>query len=364
MAEEDPAQKTEEPTPRKLAKARQKGQVGMSQEVKNWTVLLGGTLTLAIMSPWLMSGVKNYAAGFIEHSYMIPVDPENLQNILAETLIEIGLLLAPFFVVLMLLAVFASVVQTGLMWAPDRIAPNWNKISILKGIKRMFALRSIVEFLKGIMKLGIVTVLMVAMAVPLMQDLELMPGFHISEMIDRIFLVILSISAGALMVMTVIAVLDFLFQKFDYMKSMRMSRQEIKDEHKETEGDPQIKARIRKLRAERAQQRMMAAVPEADVVITNPTHYSIALEYKMESMAAPRLVAKGVDHLAFKIREVAKEHDIAIVENAPLARALYSAVEIDEDIPVEHYKAVAEVIGYVMRLKGDIPSVEPEQPIN
>lgn len=363
MAEEDDSQKTEDPTPRKLAKARQKGQVGVSQEVKNWTILLGGTLTLAIISPWMMSGVKDYSSGFIEHSFEISLDPGNVQNMLADTLIEIGLLISPLFVVLMILAALASIAQTGLVWSTQRIAPDWNKISILKGLKRMFALRSVIEFLKGIMKLSIVTVLMVAMAVPFMTDLELMPGFDLSAMMDRMFIVILSISAGAIMVMTVIAVLDFMFQKFDFIKTMKMSRQEIKDEHKETEGDPQIKARIRKIRAERAQQRMMAAVPDADVVITNPTHFAVALEYKMDSMAAPRLVAKGVDHLALRIREVAKEHDIAVVENPPLARALYSAVEIDEDIPVEHYKAVAEVIGYVMRLKGDIPSVEPEQPI-
>jgi flagellar biosynthetic protein FlhB len=154
--------------------------------------------------------------------------------------------------------------------------------------------------------------------------------------------------------MTVIAVLDLIYQKSKHAKEMRMSLQEIKDEHKQSEGDPQIKARIREIRAERSQNRMMASVPDADVVITNPTHYSIALEYKMEHMAAPKLVAKGVDHLAFRIREIAEENNIPIIENAPLARALYAAVEIDQEIPTEHFTAVAEVIGFVMRMRNKL----------
>ena len=158
------------------------------------------------------------------------------------------------------------------------------------------------------------------------------------------------------MVMTAIAGLDYLYQRYLFMKQMKMSKQDVKDEHKQSEGDPQVKARIRKLRAERAQRRMMAAVPEADVVITNPTHYAVALMYKMEEMTAPKLVAKGVDSLAFRIRQVAEENDVPLVENPPLAWALYSAVELDEEIPPEHYKAVAEVIGYVLRLRGDVPN--------
>ena len=156
-------------------------------------------------------------------------------------------------------------------------------------------------------------------------------------------------------VMTAIAALDYLYQRHAFIKQMKMTKQEVKDEHKQSEGDPIIKSRIRRLRLERARQRMMAAVPRADVVITNPTHYAVALEYKMEEMPSPKLIAKGIDELAQRIREVAEENDIPVVENPPLARALYSAVDLDEEIPPEHYKAVAEVIGYVMRLKGKLP---------
>ncbi len=363
MAEEDDSQKTEDPTERKLAKAREKGQVGVSQEVKSWAILMGSLLTLSIVAPWMMGGIKNYSIGYIENSHALSTDIGNLQELLIDVLLQIGAYLSPLFIALMLLAFSASVMQTGFLWAPDKITPKLNKISIIAGFKRIFSSRALMEFLKGILKLGIVTVLMVAMAMPFVTDLGIMPGYALADVVDRIFYLTIAISTGAIMVMTAIAILDYMYQKYDHNKSQKMSRQEVKDEHKESEGDPQIKARIRKIRAERAQQRMISAVPNADVVITNPTHYSIALEYKMDSMGAPRVLAKGIDHLALRIREVAKENDVPIVENVPLARALYSAVEVDEEIPVEHYKAVAEVIGYVMRLKGDIPNAGPESTV-
>jgi flagellar biosynthetic protein FlhB len=161
---------------------------------------------------------------------------------------------------------------------------------------------------------------------------------------------------GTVAVMTVIALLDFAYQKYTFMKEQKMTKQKVKDEHKhkQSEGDPQVKARIRQLRAQRARQRMMAEVPDADVVVTNPSHYAVALKYNMEEMPAPKLVAKGMDFVAFRIREVAEENDIPIIENPPLARALYASVELDEEIPPEHYKAVGEVIGYVMRLRGEL----------
>jgi flagellar biosynthetic protein FlhB len=162
---------------------------------------------------------------------------------------------------------------------------------------------------------------------------------------------------GVLAVVSVIAALDYLYQRFEFTKSMRMSRQELKDELKQTEGDPHVKARLRQIRMERARRRMMAAVPDADVVITNPTHFAVALVYDMETMAAPRLVAKGTDRIALRIREVAEEHDVPVVENPPLARALHAGVELDAEVSPEHYKAVAEVIGYVMRLRGERPPV-------
>jgi len=187
-----------------------------------------------------------------------------------------------------------------------------------------------------------------------MNDIELISSFSLGQILDRIQLVAILLTAGTVAVMTVVAALDYAFQRRSFIKQMRMTKQEVRDEHKQAEGDPQIKARIRRLRMERAQKRMMAAVPEADVVITNPTHFAVALAYEMETMSAPRLVAKGADVLAQRIREVAEENEVPLVENPPLARALYASVELDQEIPPEHYQAVAQVIGYVMRLKGEL----------
>lgn len=353
MADEDESQKTEEPTARKLAKAKQKGEVSSSQEVKNWAILFGGAIGLALLAPWTMGRISDYVVVFIGEAGTIALSRGVIPVLLTDILIEIGIITAPIFALLTVIALLSSVTQSGFIMAPSKLAPKLNKISLVSGVKRMFSLRSVVEFLKGILKLTVLAFVAAAMAIPWMTDYELFADFDILASLDRLYTIALVIFAGSIMVMFVIAVIDYIYQRYSFTKSMRMSRQEVKDEHKETEGDPQVKARIRKIRTERAQQRMMAAVPQADVVITNPTHYAVALEYKLEQMQAPRLVAKGVDSLAFRIREVAEEHDVPVVENPPLARALYAAVELDEEIPVEHYQAVAEVIGYVMRMKGN-----------
>ena len=356
MADEDQSQKTEDPTDRKLSKAREKGQTGSSTEIKNWAILLGGTVLVGLMAPWMMRGVTDMSYIFIEKPEAIPVEYGSIVPLFVEILIKMLLYLAPFFIVLIVLALAANIGQSGLLYAPTKIIPDFKKISPLAGFKRMFSMRSVVEFLKGIFKLGVVTTVSYLMAIPLLAEIPVMPDFSLAAMMDELYVVSLAIAGGALIVMTVVSAIDLMYQKFEFTKSMRMSRQDIKDEYKDTEGDPHVKARIRKLRAERAQKRMMANVPEADVVITNPTHYAIALSYKMDDMQAPRLVAKGVDSLALRIREVAEENDVPIVENPPLARALYASVELDEEIPIEHYQAVAEVIGYVMKLKGKMPS--------
>lgn len=354
MADEDQSQKTEDPTEKKLSKAKEKGQTGSSQEVKSWAILMGGTLLMAILAPWLMTGVTGVARPFVAQPEAIAVEFGTMVPMLIDVLLEVLIYIAPFFGVLVLVALISNIAQSGWIYAPTKIKPDFKKISLIAGVKRMFSLRTVIEFLKGIFKLSVLTVVAFAMAVPFFDDIAVMPDFNIMVLLDRLYTVSMAIFAASVIVMTVVAVIDFIYQKFEFTKSMRMSMQDIKDEHKDSEGDPHVKARIRKLRAERAQQRMMANVPEADVVVTNPTHFAVALSYKMDDMQAPRLVAKGVDSLAFRIREVAEEHDIPIVENPPLARALYAAVELDEEIPVEHYQAVAEVIGYVMKLKGNV----------
>jgi len=356
MAEEDDASKTEDPSDKKLADAKQKGQVVQSQEIKSWAILMGGLGLLIIAGPFVARNLRGAIRPFIEMPDSISADFEHLRFVLGNLLVDVGWILAPVLAVLFITAIAANVGQFGLILATEKVKPDWSKVSLLKGVKRLVSFKAIMEFLKGILKLIAVGVISLFLAIPLLQDIELIPQKDIIYSLDRIYLVAITLFAGTVAAMTVIAFADYVFQRHTFMKDMRMSKQEVKDEYKQQEGDPQIKARIRKLRQERAQQRMMAAVPDADVVVTNPTHYSVALSYKMDEMAAPKLVAKGVDHLAFRIREIAEAHDVPLVENPPLARALYAGVELDEEIPAEHFQAVAEVIGFVMRKRGLLSS--------
>ncbi len=355
MAEDDDAQKTEDPTDKRKDKSRSDGDVASSQEIKSWMSLVGGAFALLVLAPGVATDLRNIGAKFIESPEAIPLDQGHLHSIFTQVLIDTAIAVAPVLLLLMLLAFLSSILQTGLIWAPKKITPELSKISPLKGLKRMFSLRSVNEFAKGLLKLALVTLVGLTVAAPFMTDLSLFIERSLGDMLERLLIISVWFTLASVGVMAVIASIDFVYQKYSQKKQLMMSKQEVKDENKQSEGDPQVKARIRQIRYERAQQRMMASVPEADVIITNPTHYAIALKYKMEDMRAPVLVAKGVDSLAFRIREVAEENEIPIVENPPLARALYAAVELDEEVPEEHYMAVAEVIGYVMRMRGDMP---------
>ena len=215
-------------------------------------------------------------------------------------------------------------------------------------------MRSLMEFVKGILKIGIIGFIGFLLLKPFYGAIDHMVGLPLDLMMGEMHSLILRLMSGILVVLLVVAVTDLVYQRYEHHKKMKMSKQELKDEYKQTEGDPHVRAKLRQLRQEKARTRMMQAVPEADVVITNPTHYSLALKYKPDEMDAPVLIAKGVDDLAMRIREVAKENDIPLYENKPLARAMYDSVEIDEMVPEQHYKAVAEVISYVFQLKGKL----------
>lgn len=350
MAEEDDdTEKTEDPSGKKLEKARSEGQIVQSQEIRSWGMLLGATLGVMMLAPGLMHGVDKAIRKYIESPHALSLEPTSVVNLFAGLSLDLALALAPLMGLLMVVAVAGNIGQFGLLSSVSKIAPKFSNLSPMVGLKRMFGGRAWMEFFKGLLKLTVVGIVVWWVAMPLLADFDLMPGRDVLAMLDRLWTIIIRLSMATVGVMTAIAALDFGYQYFSYMKKMRMTKQEVKDEHKQTEGDPLIKSRIRRIRMERARKRMMAAVPKATVVVTNPTHYAVALSYKIEEMQAPTVVAKGVDFLAQKIREKAEEHEVPVVENPPLARALYASVDIDQEIPHEHYKAVAEVIGFVMR---------------
>lgn len=350
--EQDDSQKTEEPTQKRLDDAREKGQVASSREINHWFMILGGTLLVTVFAPRMVSDLTRLMLPFIEQPEAIPTDLAHLRRVLLWT--GGGLLLALLLplVVMLAAAILGGFVQHGFIFSVEQISPKLEKISPLAGLKRLFSAKSIAEFVKGLLKLAIVGAVAGLLLWPIGHELA---GFITLEM-GQLLALLKSLAGrlmiGVLSVMTLIAALDFLYQKFEHVKKLRMSKQELRDEFKQSEGDPMVKGRLRQIRMERARRRMMAAVPQADVVITNPTHYAVALKYEFGGVGAPRVVAKGTDQIAFRIREVAKENDVPVVENPPLARGLYAAVDLDQEIPPEHYKAVAEVIGYVMRLKG------------
>ncbi len=348
----DDSQKTEDPTQKKLDESRKKGQIAMSREVNNWLMLLAGTMLIAGFAPTLFSGLLKLLTVYIAAPEQFPDGAGGVSLALGGGTIESLKLLAFPFLIFMLAAFFGPFLQVGPLWAPESIQPKLSKISPIKGFGRLFSMRSLVEFGKGILKLAIVSVVGVVLLYPYFDKFEHLIGLPMLLLLDEIQALVVRLMIGVLIVLVVVAVIDISYQRYDHQKKMKMSRQEIKDEFKQTEGDPHIKAKLRQLRGEKARQRMMQAVPSADVVITNPTHYSIALKYNPDEMEAPKCVAKGIDEVALRIREVAKEHNIILYENKPLARALYDTVEIDETIPTEQFQAVAEVISYVFKKQG------------
>lgn len=347
----DKSQKTEEPTARKLEEARKRGQVINSREVSNFLMIFAGTMVVGVAGPGIMRELRLTLQKYIGLAHQFPTDSIGLRNVMAQLFIDVGAILFVPLLVLMFVAFMSGFVQTGPLFTTEPMKPDLSKISPLKGFERLFSMRSIVEFLKGIFKLVIVFGACFMALYPYFGGVEHFVGQDFGPAMFDLRDLFLKMMTAALVVLFLMAVADYIYQRYDFMQKMRMSKQEIKDEFKQTEGDPFVKGKLRALREQKARQRMMQAVPEADVVITNPTHFAVALKYKPDEMDAPVMVAKGVDAVAARIRDVAKENKIPVVENPPLARALYDSMEIDQMIPGEHYKAVAEVISYVFRLR-------------
>lgn len=352
MAEDqDKDSKTEEPTDRKIERAREEGQVPMSQEIKSLLMISGILASVMMMAPWIMGRLEHLLGGYLTNMHSIRLDTDGFRIMLVGLMSDVGLTLLPVVALLYVLAILGGVGQVGLMFTPKKIAPKLSNISPLSGFKRIFSKNQLMELFKSVVKLVVVCVVLGFMVVPRLQHPEVYAELDFRATMDDLYELILLVLFGTLISFGAVAAADWWWQRHRHLQQLKMTKQEVKDEHKDTEGNPEIKAKIRSLRMQKSRQRMMQAVPDASVIITNPTHYAVALRYDMDDMAAPKLVAKGIDNLARKIREVAEQNDVPIVENPPLARALYASVELDREIPPDHYKAVAEVIGYVMRLK-------------
>jgi len=349
MAEED-SEKTEDPTQKKLDDAHERGDVVKSQEVNTWFVLAGGTLVLMGFSGSTSSGLTTTFRGIMANAWRIPMDGRGLIRLTEKLGLEMLAALAVPFLLLALAALAGNLVQHRLVFSTQPIAPKFSKVSPMAGFKRLFGKIAMANFVKGLVKLMLMGAVMTFILWPKRHQLESFVTLDPLAILWVCKSLSLEIIGTVVAILAIIAAVDYLFQYRQWFNRLKMSVQELKEEYKQSEGDPAIKAKIRQLRQERSRKRMMAAVPTASVVITNPTHYAVALRYE-RGMDAPECVAKGTDLIALKIREIAGANDIPIVENPPLARALHATVDVDQVIPPEHYKAVAEVIGYVMRLK-------------
>jgi len=355
MSEErDDSQRTEEPTQRRLDDAREQGDIVKSTEVTTFVTLAGGALVIAALGH---GAAENFAAQFrifLEQPDQIAVTSQSIMALMRHVVLGLGLVLAAPLALMMGAGLAGHLLQHRPILTAERIKPDLSKLSLVKGFKRLFGFDGLTNLLKGLIKMSIVGVAVWTTLWPergaITSVFDLSPGQIAGEMIHLLMKVILA----TLAVLAVMAGLDYFLQRYQFLKRNRMSRQDIKDEFRQSEGDPQVKAKIRQLRVERARRRMIAAVPKATVVIMNPTHFAVALKYEVGETPAPICVAKGMDAVALRIRDVAKEHNVPVVENPPLARALYAAIDVDEIIPPEHYKAVAQVISYVMRLTGKI----------
>jgi len=339
MSQADQDQKTHDPTEKKLSDAREKGDIASAPEMRH-AVMLVATV---IVAGWMGSAaLHSLSAMFVRlwgGADSFRLDPGGVQAFAGGVLGEVALSLAPVMLMLMGCALLTMFVQGRPTLSWSRVAPQWSKLDPAAGLKRLFGVRALVEFSKTLLKFTAVIVVALTVVWPKAAGLDQLIGSGPEAMVKAVAVLVAAI-----------ALFDFLYQRHAFLKKMRMTLQEVKDEMKQNDGNPEVKARIRSIGIQRSRKRMMAAVPTASVIVTNPTHYAVALKYDHGAMAAPVVVAKGVDAVAMKIREVAAAAGVPIVESPPLARALFAAAEIDRPIPAEHYAAVAEIIGYVMRL--------------
>lgn len=353
-------EKTEEPTGKKLNDARKEGQVAKSKEIANAFSMLALFLMLKLYLGILGTGfIENFSAVYNQIPDLVTLYEGNIpfisiQVLVRSMMIELLILIAPIFIVGVLVVFICDVVQV--KWKPTTkpLKPKFSKLNPIQGFKKIISLNSFVELIKSALKLGLVGYVAYSYLIERVGQIFILYDIGLNQAIGLMGQIVTDLGLRIAGVYMVIAFLDFAYQKWKFKEDMKMTKQEVKDEFKNQEGDPQIKGKQRQRMREASMRRMMQQLPQADVVITNPTHYAVAIKYDPDKYDAPYVIAKGEDHLAQRIKEVAKKNDIEIVENKPLARMLYANVEIGGLIPPELYQAVAEVLAFVYHLKGKV----------
>ena len=347
MAEDtDKASKTEEPSGKRLADARAEGQVPKSPDIAPLLALTGTTSVILIYGGGILQNIMYALLPFIAHPDQIDVSGGGGSTVIMMILRAIAPI-TPIFAVAAIAAIVGNVGQTGFLWTPKRIQPDLSKLNPLAGFGRIFGAQGLVQSGKSFLKLILVGVTSWLVLAPKIQAIQMMSGLSVVAILPAALDMIRPLVINVLVLMTAIAVLDWFWQRYSFLQNQRMTKQELKQEHKDSDGDPQIKGKRRQLQMARAKQRMMQNVPKATVVVMNPTHYAVALRYVQGEDAAPICVAKGMDAVALRMRALAEENNVPVIEDPPLARGLYASVEIDDVIPREHFEAVARIIGFI-----------------
>jgi flagellar biosynthetic protein FlhB len=353
MAEESFEEKTEQPTPKKRQELKEKGEVAKSKELPSVAVLLAALISLSLFGSFMYNHVQIIMKEAFSlpsiHNFNIPEFLKFAQNIIGRFII----LLSPVFAAIFITAILSNIMQVGFILSGESITPKLSKISPIKGIERLFSKQAFMEFMKSLLKLIIVSGVAFLTVKGEMNNFALLGDMELNSIFVYILKIFFKIFIRCSLAMIILVVIDYVFQRWEFENRIKMTKQEVKDEFKKSEGDPLIKSRIKSIQMEMARKRMMQDVPDADVVITNPTHLAVALKYDSSTMNAPKLIAKGSRKIAEKIKEIASEHGIPILENKELARNLYSLVDIGQEIPPALYQTVAELLAYIYRLKSN-----------
>lgn len=349
MADEE-QERTEEATQTKRDEFRKQGQVAQSRELATAILLLASAGSILILSKYFFDNISSLFFHTMGIDLVDSVRSGDMFTALKLAGEKLIFLLAPVFAITLVVGVGSSVVQTGLLTVEDALSPNIEKINPLAGFKKIVSLRALSEGIKAILKLILIGFIVYSLTKSEIFKIPQLVEFNIQQLLTYIGQITIKLLGGVGIAMVVLAAADYFFQKWDLEKKMMMTKQEIKEEHKEREGDPMIKARIRKIQRDVSQRKMMSKVPQADVIVTNPTHIAVALKYDA-NLPAPQVIAKGADLIAEKIKEIARENNIPIVENKPLARTMYKTLKLGQVIPRELFVAVAEVLSYVYKLR-------------
>ncbi len=353
MAEESFQEKTEQATPKRRKESAKKGQVAKSQELNSAVVLMASLLGLYWLGGAMYRDMSGFTVDMLSSPHTVEISIGSIWNHAMNWALFYFGVIAPIMLVLMTAALVVSVGQVGFTLNEEALSFKFKRIDPFAGAKRLLSKRSLVELIKGLLKIAIVGYISYITIYPELTTMSTLVDVGVGDTFGYIASMIMKVGIRTSLVLLVLAAFDLAYQRWEHNNSIKMTKQEVKEELKQTEGDPQVRMRIRSLQREAARRRMMDEVPKADVVITNPTHYAIAIRYDLENMAAPTIVAKGQNLIAQKIKEIARENSIPLVENKPLAQTLFKAVEIGQEVPQDLYKAVAEVLAYVFRLRGE-----------